>query len=142
VASEQGRLAELGTSLDGRTTELDAAEAALAEREEALAASQSASTARADELGALQAQLDQRTTDLDGVAASLAARETAVAAREAAAASSGTGASGATTAGPAAGPAYFENCDAARAAGAAPVRVGDPGYRAGLDRDGDGIGCE
>ncbi len=39
-------------------------------------------------------------------------------------------------------PVYFENCDAARAAGAAPVRRGDPGYRAGLDRDDDGVGCE
>ncbi len=39
-------------------------------------------------------------------------------------------------------PVYFENCDAARAAGAAPVRRGDPGYRKGLDRDGDGVGCE
>ena len=38
--------------------------------------------------------------------------------------------------------AYYQNCSAARAAGAAPVRVGDPGYRAGLDRDGDGVGCE
>jgi len=37
---------------------------------------------------------------------------------------------------------YFENCDAARAAGAAPVRRGDPGYRSGLDRDDDGVGCE
>lgn len=37
---------------------------------------------------------------------------------------------------------YYANCSAARAAGAAPVRRGDPGYRAGLDRDGDGIGCE
>ena len=29
-----------------------------------------------------------------------------------------------------------------RAAGAAPVSVGDPGYGRHLDRDGDGIGCE
>lgn len=36
----------------------------------------------------------------------------------------------------------FANCTAARAAGAAPVRVGDPGYGRHLDRDGDGIGCE
>lgn len=34
----------------------------------------------------------------------------------------------------------FANCSAARAAGAAPVRVGDPGYGRHLDRDGDG--CE
>lgn len=37
---------------------------------------------------------------------------------------------------------YYANCSEARAAGAAPVRIGDPGYRPGLDRDGDGVGCE
>lgn len=37
---------------------------------------------------------------------------------------------------------YYVNCDAARAAGAAPVRRGDPGYSRRLDRDGDGTGCE
>ncbi len=36
----------------------------------------------------------------------------------------------------------FRNCTAARAAGAAPVRAGDPGYGRHLDRDGDGVGCE
>ena len=36
----------------------------------------------------------------------------------------------------------FANCAQARAAGAAPVRSGDPGYGRHLDRDGDGIGCE
>lgn len=36
----------------------------------------------------------------------------------------------------------FPNCAAARAAGAAPVRRGEPGYGAHLDRDGDGVGCE
>jgi hypothetical protein len=36
----------------------------------------------------------------------------------------------------------YANCDAVRAAGAAPIHVGDPGYAKKLDRDGDGIGCE
>jgi hypothetical protein len=36
----------------------------------------------------------------------------------------------------------FANCSEARAAGAAPVRRGDPGYGPHLDRDGDGVGCE
>ncbi len=36
----------------------------------------------------------------------------------------------------------FSNCTAARAAGAAPVRRGDPGYGPHLDRDNDGVGCE
>ena len=38
--------------------------------------------------------------------------------------------------------AYYKNCTAARAAGAAPVYAGDPGYGRHLDRDGDGVGCE
>ena len=36
----------------------------------------------------------------------------------------------------------FANCSEARAAGAAPVYAGDPGYARRLDRDGDGVGCE
>ncbi|WP_220807285.1 excalibur calcium-binding domain-containing protein [Noviherbaspirillum aridicola] len=36
----------------------------------------------------------------------------------------------------------FANCSEARAAGAAPVRRGDPGYGPHLDRDNDGVGCE
>ena len=40
------------------------------------------------------------------------------------------------------GATYYPNCAAARAAGAAPVRVGQPGYGRHLDRDGDGAGCE
>ncbi len=41
-----------------------------------------------------------------------------------------------------AGSAYYPNCASARAVGAAPIRVGEPGYRAGLDRDRDGVACE
>jgi len=40
------------------------------------------------------------------------------------------------------GSAYYANCSAARAAGAAPVLRGEPGYSRKLDRDGDGVGCE
>lgn len=36
----------------------------------------------------------------------------------------------------------FPNCTAARAAGAASIRIGEAGFGAHLDRDGDGIGCE
>lgn len=42
---------------------------------------------------------------------------------------------------PAPGP-YFRNCGEARAAGAAALHAGDPGYRGGLDRDRDGVACE
>ncbi|MBM7774220.1 hypothetical protein JOD54_004424 [Actinokineospora baliensis] len=37
---------------------------------------------------------------------------------------------------------YYKNCAAAKAAGAAPMRVGEPGYRPGLDRDKDGTACD
>ncbi|MBC6982905.1 excalibur calcium-binding domain-containing protein [Caulobacter sp. 17J80-11] len=56
-------------------------------------------------------------------------------ARPAAPSQSSSGRSGGGT------PSY-PNCAAARAAGAAPVYRGQPGYGPHLDRDNDGIGCE
>lgn len=43
---------------------------------------------------------------------------------------------------PAASSPYYANCDEARAAGAAPLHRGEPGYAPHLDRDGDGVACE
>ena len=43
---------------------------------------------------------------------------------------------------PAQSSVYYETCADARAAGAAPLHRGEPGYRPGLDRDGDGVACE
>ncbi|WP_329453568.1 excalibur calcium-binding domain-containing protein (plasmid) [Streptomyces sp. NBC_01724] len=40
------------------------------------------------------------------------------------------------------GSVYYKNCTAVRAAGAAPIHRGDPGYGRHLDRDGDGVACE
>ena len=37
---------------------------------------------------------------------------------------------------------YYANCTEAKAAGAAPLYRGEPGYRDKLDRDHDGIACE
>ena len=37
---------------------------------------------------------------------------------------------------------FYANCDEAKAAGAAPMYKGDPGYRPELDRDKDGIACD
>ena len=37
---------------------------------------------------------------------------------------------------------FYANCKEAKAAGAAPLYKGDPGYRSDLDGDGDGIACE
>ena len=105
------------------------------------------------------AQLDERSLLLDQRESDLAARETAAlraappsqaAPRPAAPAPYTAPAPApaprytapAPVAPPAASAQYFDNCSAARAAGAAPVRVGDSGYGRHLDRDGDGVGCE
>jgi hypothetical protein len=37
---------------------------------------------------------------------------------------------------------YYPNCKTAKAAGAAPLHRGEPGYRDDLDGDGDGVACE
>ena len=38
--------------------------------------------------------------------------------------------------------AHYSGCNEVRAAGKAPLRAGEPGYRAEMDGDGDGIACE
>lgn len=47
-----------------------------------------------------------------------------------------------TTRKPTAKSVYYRNCAAVRAARKAPLYRGQPGYRAGLDADNDGIACE
>ncbi|WP_315899799.1 DUF1524 domain-containing protein [Arthrobacter alpinus] len=37
---------------------------------------------------------------------------------------------------------FYKNCAAVRAAGAAPIRAGQPGFQSKFDGDGDGVGCE
>ncbi|MFI8770091.1 excalibur calcium-binding domain-containing protein [Streptomyces sp. NPDC053792] len=56
---------------------------------------------------------------------------------------SGSGSGGSDSGGSGGGGlAYYKNCDAVRAAGRAPIYRGQPGYRSGLDRDGDGKACD
>ena len=53
----------------------------------------------------------------------------------------GPGATGGSSAS-SGGSVTYRNCDDVRAAGAAPIHRGDPGYSGSLDRDGDGTACE
>jgi hypothetical protein len=48
----------------------------------------------------------------------------------------------ATVQAPAPASAYYANCAAVRAAGAAPLYAGQPGYSSKLDGDKDGVACE
>lgn len=93
----------------------------------------------ADEYDSKKAELDKRQSDLDSRSSELDSRENAVKQREDAAAASGSSYSSDDSS---TGWAYYKNCSAARAAGAAPLYRGQPGYRSSLDRDGDGIACE
>jgi len=52
------------------------------------------------------------------------------------------GAHSAEQANQAAASVYYPGCNEARAAGAAPIYQGQPGYRPEMDGDGDGIACE
>ncbi len=125
--------AALEEELDALTDEV----AQLAEQQQAVVDAEAAVVARETAADERDAALQQRESDVQG-------RETAVQTRETAAAAPRA----AQPAPPAAQPvapapsAYYDNCTAARNAGAAPVRSGDPGYGRHLDRDGDGVGCE
>ena len=103
------------------------------------------------------AAISQRATALDQREQDLVARESALRAAERAATSSRSSSSSSSSGSVSSGAgsasvvepepevsvsASYGNCTEARAAGAAPVRVGDPGYGRHLDRDGDGVGCE
>ncbi len=96
-------------------------------------------------IGAVGSMLDDDPTDPPKqVAAAPAGTPTSTPTTEPAAASTAPPVSAPTSPPPPASPSpvYYANCDAARAAGAAPIRRGQPGYRPPLDRDSDGVACE
>ncbi|HEX7819723.1 MULTISPECIES: excalibur calcium-binding domain-containing protein [Sphingomonadaceae] len=74
---------------------------------------------------------------LGSIAASPGGRQQIVSAAHSVAVSAGIARARAPQAGD-----YWPGCDAARAAGTAPIYRGEPGYRSGMDGDDDGIACE
>ena len=123
VEADRAALAEDQEELDTRTAKVAKQEKTLSSRESAVETA--------------EAKVSTREADV-------ADREKAVEADAAAGIAAPATEEDTTEDPPAAdtGSASYENCDAARAAGAAPVYVGDPGYGSHLDRDGDGVGCE
>lgn len=89
------------------------------------------------EKSALRARLSKCPKRTLTVTVASVPKATRVAGGSAASAGGSGGSAGTST-----GSVYYANCTAVRAAGAAPILRGAPGYRAGLDRDGDGVGCE
>lgn len=105
----------------------------------AKAAAEQAAKAAAEQAAATKAAADKAAAEL--AAAQAAAAEAARAEAERVAASNAAAAAEAARQAAAPAAVYYKNCDAVRAAGASPIRRGDPGYAKHLDRDGDGQGC-
>lgn len=141
---------------DQATAEQAAAEQEARQAAEAAAAQKAAQDAAAAQAAAQAAAEAAAEAEAQRVAAEQAAAEAAraeaerVAGEQAAAAAAAQAAARAETerqAAAAAAPApatsvHYKNCDAVRAAGAAPIHRGQPGYAKHLDRDNDGIGCD
>ena len=113
---------------------------AVSAQEEAEAALDGARTAAAD-ASAQVAELQRQLASAQA-SAQASAKSTAKAGSPASGTGSATGSTSRSSHAPATSSVSYANCSAARAAGAAPVHAGDPGYSRKLDRDGDGVGCE
>ena len=140
----KGATVHLGVkSLEALAAEKAAADKAAADKAAAVKAA--ADKAAAMKAAAVKAAADKAAADkaaaakrvADAAAAKLAAEQ---AAAQQAAAQQAPAAPAAPAAPPAA--AYYANCAAARAAGAAPLYSGQAGYSTSLDRDRDGVACE
>ena len=149
LAAEQAaerRAVELEGELDALGTEMADVEAREAEAQESLLTLEG----ERDEALAAVESLESRVSELEAELQAAASQSQPApvadpsALSDPASGSGATGGSGSTDGGNSAPAtaAYFANCSAARAAGQAPLYVGDPGYRSGLDRDGDGVACE
>jgi beta-lactam-binding protein with PASTA domain len=137
----KGSTVHLGVkNLDKIAAEKAAADKAAADKvaaEKAAAVKAAAAKAAADKAAADKVAADKAAADkaaADAAAAKLAAEQ--------AAAQQAVPQAPQQAAPQAPASAYYANCAAAKAAGAAPISAGQPGYRAGLDRDKDGIACD
>jgi peptidoglycan hydrolase CwlO-like protein len=131
--------------VDAPDFEDDGQDVRLQEHREALEALQAEVDALSEELAGLQAELNTRTEELDELEAQLGTTEQPPAAGSEE--ESDDPAAKPPTESPetdemTTGVEFYENCDEARANGAAPVHEGDPGFGPHLDADDDGIGCE
>jgi colicin import membrane protein len=132
LQSEQQRTSQLTDEVEDARADIDAA----------VAAAESRLAEQTSALDQRSAELDQRAVDLSAQEVALRAAEQQATVPPPAAAPPPAPAPLPAPAAPEVTSVYYDNCTAARNAGAAPVRVGDPGYAGHLDRDGDGVGCE
>ena len=132
----KGSTVHLGVRKGADKAAEDKAAADKAAAEKAAAEKAAAEKAAAEKAAADKAAADQAAAEQ--AAAQKAAAEQA--AQQAAAQQAAKPAPAPAAPAPAA--VYYKNCTAVRAAGAAPIYAGTPGYAKHLDADGDGIGCD
>lgn len=134
----KGSTVHLGVkNLDKIAAEKAAADKAAAEKAAAVKAA--ADKAAADKAAAAKAAAAKAAADK---AAAVKAAADAAAAKLAAEQAAAQQAVPQAPAAPAPASVYYASCADAKAAGAAPLFSGQTGYRAGLDRDKDGVACE
>lgn len=138
VAGVEEQLDELGTQVSDIQKTVEAPEAEQAERVEqlegevaSLQKQVAALKEERDALDARRAEQGQRIQQLESQLASAQQSPSAGGAGGGSSPSQGGSAS-----------AQYANCSEARAAGAAPLRRGEPGYDSSLDGDNDGVACE
>ncbi len=116
------------------------AAAAEAARQAAAAAAAQAAAEAAARAAAEQAAAEQAAAQQ--AAAQQAAEQEAAAERASAAQEASNQAARAAQQAAAGSEPFYDSCDAARAAGRGPIAQGEPGYRAALDPNGNGVACE
>ncbi|MDV8149682.1 excalibur calcium-binding domain-containing protein [Arthrobacter sp. B10-11] len=110
--------------------------------EKAAADKAAAEKAAADKVAADKAAAEKAAADAAAAAAKAAAEQAAAQQAVPQAPAQVPAAPAPAPVAPAPSSVQYANCTAVRAAGAAPIYAGTPGYGKHLDRDGDGIGCD
>jgi hypothetical protein len=138
-----GTQAAKGSTVHLGVRNLDDVAAEKAAAEKAAADKAAAEKAAADQAAAAKAAAEKAAAD-QAAAAKAAADQAARNAAAKLAADQAAAQQAALKAAPVQAPAtaYYANCTAAKAAGAAPLYRGQAGYSSSLDRDGDGVACE
>lgn len=139
VDAERAALEEEAAAVETARAEAEALRAELDQRETTVATRETDIGSRETAVAQLEADVAARVADVESREGAVTQAEADLAARSRPAPSSppapSTAPAPSTT-------TYYQNCDAVRAAGAAPLLAGQPGYAPKLDRDGDGVACE
>lgn len=138
MAAQLADAEEVASSAEAAATEASDQVDGLQEQITDLTEELSSETSKTEE--AVQAAADART-EVEEAVATVGERDARIQELEAQVSSMTPAAPQAPVA-PAAPSSSYANCSEVRAAGAAPIYAGEPGYGRHLDRDGDGVGCE